>query len=194
MGEDITVLLEAWSRGDESALDRLAPSVYPHLRSMAGAFLRGERPGHTWQATALVNELFLKLIAQREPRFEHRRHFYNACARLMRRALIDHARTAHAEKRGGRQAYVPLHEEISWCNAAGPEVLDLDRALKELAALDAEQVEMFETRFLVGCSAEETAELFGTSKATVDRRMRMARAFLYQRLAPGAAPDPTASG
>ena len=188
MGEDITVLLEEWSRGDEYALDRLAPSVYPQLRSIAGAFLRGERPGHTWQATALVNELFLKLMAQREPRFEHRRHFYNACARLMRRALIDHARTAHADKRGGRQEFVPLHDELAWCNAAGPELVDLDRALSELAALDPEQVEMFETRFLVGCSAEETAELFGTSKATVDRRMRMARAFLYQRLTPEARP------
>ena len=182
MAEDITVLLDEWSQGDETALDRLAPSVFPHLRNMAGAFLRGERRGHTLQATALVNELFLKLMAQREPRFEHRRHFYNACARLMRRALIDHARTAYAEKRGGRHEQVPLHEELQWCNAAGPEMLDLDRALEELAELDAEQVEMFETRFLVGCSAEETAEIFGTSKATVDRRMRMARAFLYQRL------------
>ena len=153
------------------------------MRDLAGCLLRRERPGHTWQATALVNELFLKLIGQpKTPHFENRKHFYNACARLMRQALIDHARGVNREKRGGGEAPLPLHEEMSWFDAAGPEVIDLDRLLNELAQRDPEQVAMLETRYLLGCSAEETAEIFGTSKATVDRKIRIARAWLYQHL------------
>jgi RNA polymerase sigma factor (TIGR02999 family) len=185
---DITAALDDWARGDGTALDRMAPAVYPKLRELAGAVFRGERPGHTWQATALVSELFMKLVAQRGPRYENRLHFYNACARLMRLALIDHARGVRREKRGGTAAFVPLHEEVAWLNAAGPEILDLDRALNELAAMDAEQASMFETRFLLGSSVEETAELFGTSMSTVDRKTRLARAWLYRKLRGGAAP------
>jgi RNA polymerase sigma factor (TIGR02999 family) len=182
MAEDITMLLEEWERGDKTALDRLAPLVYPQLREIAGAYLRRERSGHTLQATALVNELFLKLLTRREPHFAGRRHFYTLTAKLMRMALIDHARTAKAEKRGGAAIPVPLHEEIPWVDASGPQMMDLDRALDDLAALDAEQAQMFELRFLIGYSVEETAELLGTSKSSVDRRVRLARAWLYQRL------------
>lgn len=185
MGGEITTALSEWAAGDRSALDRLAPAVYPHLRDLAGGMLRRERPGHTLQATALVNELFVKLIGQREKRFENRRHFYNACAKLMRLALIDHARGVNREKRGGGHAPVPLHEDMAWLDASGPEMIDLDRLLTELAGRDAEQVSMFETRYLLGCTAEETAELFGTSKATVDRKIRVARAWLYQKLKGG---------
>ncbi|HBY59292.1 MAG TPA: RNA polymerase subunit sigma-70, partial [Solibacterales bacterium] len=165
-----------------TALDRLAPAVYPQLRELAGALLRRERPGHTLQATALVSELFLKLIGQRDPRFENRQHFYNACAKLMRLALIDHARGVNRDKRGSGQPPVPLHEEMAWLDAAGPEMIDFDRLLDELSARDPEQVGMLEARYLLGCTAEETAELYGTSKATVDRKMRVARAWLYQKL------------
>jgi RNA polymerase sigma factor (TIGR02999 family) len=179
---EITQALAEWAAGDRAALGRLAPAVYPQLRDLAGALLRRERANHTWQATALVNELFLKLIGRRSPQFENRRHFYNACAQLMRMALVDHARTVNREKRGGGQYPVPLHDDIRWLDAAGPEVIDLDRLLTELAARDPEQVSMFETRYLLGCTAEETAELYGTSKATVDRKIRLARAWLYQRL------------
>lgn len=181
MTGDITTALSDWARGDKSALDRLAPAVYPQLRDLARGMLRRERPGHTLQATALVNELFLKLIAQREPRYENRRHFYNACAKLMRMALVDHARSVSREKRNGG-VRTPLHDELLWIDADSAEVLDLDRLLDELAALDAEQASMFETRFLLGCTAEETAELFSTSKATVDRKVRLARAWLFQRI------------
>jgi RNA polymerase sigma factor (TIGR02999 family) len=184
MGDDITGALEEWASGDAAALDRIAPAVYPKLRELAGAFFRGERPGHTWQATALVSELFVKLASARGSRFESRLHFYNACARIMRRALIDHARGVRAEKRGSELTFVPLHEELGWLNAAGPEVLDLDRALDELAEMDGEQAAMFETHYLLGCGIEETAELFGTSKSTVDRKVRLARAWLYRRLRP----------
>lgn len=182
--QDITTALDEWASGDLSALDRIVPEVYPKLREMAGAFFRRERPGHTWQATALVSELFLKLASQRAHKYENRLHFYNACARLMRLALIDHARTSGADKRGGQVTTVPLHPDLAWFDAASPAMLDLDRALTELAALDAEQTAMFETHYLLGCSVEETAELFQTSKSSVDRKVRMARAWLFQRLRP----------
>jgi RNA polymerase sigma factor (TIGR02999 family) len=192
--DDITRALDAWAAGDSSALDRIAPLIYPKLRELAGAYFRGERQGHTWQATALVNELFIKLASSQRYRYGDRRHFYHACARLMRQALIDHARAQQAHKRGARAVAVPLHPDLAWLDAQGPAALDLDRALTQLAQLDAEQAAMFETRYLLGCSGEETAELFQSSRATVDRKVRMARAWLYQRLAPGqtSSPDPQA--
>lgn len=188
MEQNLTGMLDDWAHGDRTALARLAPIVYPQLRQLAGAYLRGERSGHTWQATALVNELFLKLIARREARFESRRHFYALCAKVMRTALIDHARSVNASKRGGEFQVVPLHDEMQWINAAGPDVLDLDRALDELAELDPEQAQMFESRFVLGCTTEETAEMLETSVSTVDRKVRLARGWLYQRLRAGAGP------
>lgn len=180
--KDITAALSEWAAGDLSALNRIAPEIYPKLRDLAGVFFRRERPGHTWQATALVNELFVKLASQRVNKYESRLHFYNACARLMRLALIDHARTASADKRGGAAPTLPLHPDLAWFDAASPAMLDLDRALDKLAELDSEQAAIFETHYLLGCSVEETAELFQTSKSSVDRKVRMARAWLYQRL------------
>lgn len=190
MDAEITRLLDAWGGGDRSALERLAPAVYPKLRELAGSFLRRERGGHTLQATALVNELFLKLMARREAHFDSRQHFYSLAAKLMRLALIDHARAAKAGKRGGGSDRVPLHEDVPWVDAGGPMMLDLDRAMTELEALDPEQARMFEARFLLGCTVEETAELMATSKSTVDRQVRMARAFLYSRLHRDADPPP----
>ena len=189
MDNDITTLLDDWGRGDRTALDRLAPLVYPQLRDLAAAHLRRERPGHTLQATSLVNELFLKLMARREAKFENRRHFYALAGKLMRLALIDHARTAKAHKRGSGAETVPLHDELSWVNAAGPEIIDLDRVLTALEQLDAEQAQMFEMRFLLGCTVEETAELLGTSKSNVDRKVRMARAWLFKKMSDASAPD-----
>ena len=165
-------------------MDRIAPEIYPKLRELASVFFRNERPGHTWQATALVSELFVKLASQRAHKYESRLHFYNACARLMRLALIDHARTAGADKRGGEVKKVPLHPDLAWFDAASPAMLDLDRALDQLAGMDSEQAAMFEAHYLLGCSVEETAELFQTSKSSVDRKVRLARAWLYQRLVP----------
>ncbi len=190
MDPDITGALEQWAAGDAAALDRIAPAVYPKLRELARAFFMQEKSAHTWQPTALVNELFLKLIAQREPRFQNRMHFYNACARLMRLALIDHARGVRREKRGGSQTFVPLHEDLAWFNAVGEEALDLEDSMRELAALDSQQAELFETRYLLGCSVEETAEIFELSKSTVDRKIRVARAWLYRRLTRSADQQP----
>jgi RNA polymerase sigma-70 factor, ECF subfamily len=189
---NITTLLEEWSNGDRTALDRLAPAVYPDLHRIAAAFLRRESAGHTLQATALVNELFLKLIGRREKHFENRRHFYSLAAQLMRMALIDHARRLKADKRGGDVAVVPLHEEIAWVDADEATLLDLDRALSELEQLDAQQAHMFEMRYLLGCTVPETANLLGVSPSHVDRQIRMARAWLYVRLKPDADAPATA--
>ncbi|MCU0226707.1 MAG: sigma-70 family RNA polymerase sigma factor [Bryobacterales bacterium] len=194
MDAGITVLLERWGQGDRSALDQLAPLVYPHLRELAAAYLRRERPGHTLQATGLVNEIFLKLIARREVRFSSRGHFFALSAKLMRMALIDHARNAKAKKRGADAVAIPLHDELPWVNAASDDVLDLDRALDELQQMDADQARMFELRFLMGCTAEETAELMGVSVATIDRKVRVARAWLYQRLRLSATKVPQREG
>ncbi len=183
-GQDITTALEQWAAGDATALQRIAPVIYPKLRDLAGAFFRGERAGHTWQATALVSELFLKLAASRGQRYENRQHFYNACARMMRLALIDHARGIQADKRGGGLTAVPFHPEMAWLDATSPVFLDLDRALDELGEMDEAQAAMFEAHYLLGLSIEEIAQLNETSKSTVDRKIRVARAWLYRRLNP----------
>ena len=184
MAGDITLLLKQWNDGDRTALERLTPLVYPHLRAIAAAFLRRENRGHTLQATGLVHELFLRLLGRREARFENRAHFFSLSAKLMRFALIDHARRLGRDKRGGGGDAVPLHQEMPWVDACGPEVLDLDRALTELEALDAEQARMVELRYILGCNVEETAELLQVSKSTVDRKVRMGRAWLFARLHP----------
>lgn len=163
-------------------MDQLAPLVYPQLRSIAASFFRRERSAHTLDATGLVNELFLKLLARRSARFENRKHFYSLCARLMRLALIDHARAAKAEKRGSSQEALPLHDEIPWVDAGGEQYLELDAALEDLAKIAPQQAEMVELRYMVGCSVEETAEIMGVSKSTVDREVRDARAWLYRKL------------
>lgn len=179
---DVTVLLNHWIGGDQTALDRLLPLVYPDLHRLAGAYLsRGATPV-TLQTTAVVNELFLRLLSHPPKRLESRRHFYVLAARIMRAALVDHYRQSQAAKRGGGHHRVPLHDDLAWVDAASSDILMLERALDELERLDREQAELFSLRFLVGCTAEEAAEITGLSKATVDRRVRLARAWLYARL------------
>ena len=192
MDSDITQSLKDWAGGDATALDRIAPHVYPKLQELAKSLFLRERKGHTWQPTILVNELFIKLMGQREPRFENRVHFYSVCARLMRLALVDHARGVNREKRGGDLEFVPLHEDVGWFNVIGAEALDYADAMAELAKLDSQQAELFEARYLLGCSVEETAEMFEISKSTVDRKTRVARARLYRRLT-GSTGQPTES-
>jgi RNA polymerase sigma factor (TIGR02999 family) len=156
--------------------------VYPHLSSIASAYLRrGGRP-LTLQTTAVVNELFVKLLTNQPRRIEDRRHFYVLAARVIRMLLVDHYRQTHAERRGGDQQRVPLHEDLAWIDAAGDDMLAFDRALEELEQLDREQAELVSARFILGCTSSETAELLGLSKATVDRRIRWARAWLFQRI------------
>lgn len=178
---DVTLLLREWQSGDPDAMDRLFETVYPQLRRIAGALFRGERPENVLQPTSVVNELFLKLVRQRSLRFEDREHFYSLSARLMRRILLDQARSQHRQKRDGG-ASVPLSEDLAWIDAKHVETMDLDRVLDELEELDARKCRMVELRFFAGFTAEETAELLNTSKATVDRELKFARGWLYERL------------
>jgi len=180
--DGVTSLLNDWVKGDARALEQLLPLVYPDLHGLARAYLRrGARPV-TLQTTAVVNELFVKLLVNPPRRLESRRHFYVLAARVIRMALVDHYRETSADKRGGRHQRVPLHDDLAWVDANSAEMLSFDRALEELEQLDREQAELFGMRFLLGCTAEETAELTGLSKSTVDRRVRWARAWLFQRL------------
>lgn len=175
------MLLREWSAGKPEAQERLFELVYPQLRRIAGALFRGESQQSLHQPTSVVNELFLKLIRQRSLRFEDREHFYSLSARLMRRVLLDHARSQKRDKRDGGIA-VPLEEGLAWIGAKPLEVMDLDRVLNELETLDLRKCRMVEFRFFLGFTAEETAELLHTSKATVDRELRFIRAWLYERL------------
>src|SRR5947199_2469836 len=158
--EGITQLLVDWSKGDQKALDKLMPLVYSELRRQAGNYLRRERQGHTLQPTALVNEAYLKLIDQKNARWQNRAQFFGVAAQLMRRILVDHARTHQAQKRGGSD-----QQRLSLTNvdrvAEKPEVdlLALHEALNELAELDPQQARIVELKFFGGLSIEETAEV-----------------------------------
>lgn len=178
---EITILLREWSEGKPRAIEHLFERVYPQLKQIAGALLRGERPENTLQPTSVVNELFLKMIRQRSLRFEDREHFYSLSARLMRRVLVDHARSERRLKRDGGVP-VPFHEDLAGIDPKSVEIMDLDRVLVELEDLDRRKCRMVELRFFLGFTAEETAELLNTSKASVDRELRFVRGWMYDRL------------
>lgn len=183
---DITILLGKWKDGEPSAFEELMPLVYPHLRQVAAAYIRRERNPDMLQGTVLVHELYLRLLSQKKADWEDRRHFYTFSARVMRLILIDHARETQAQMRGGGQERIPLSDDLAWVNLGSPEMLDLNRALDELGALDAQKVQMVELRYFLGCTAEETASLMGVSKATVDRELRFIKSWLYKRIGGGA--------
>jgi RNA polymerase sigma factor (TIGR02999 family) len=178
---EVTLLLREWSQGKPDATEALFDLVYPHLRQIAGALFRGERPENVLQPTSVVNELFLKLIRQRSLRFEDREHFYSLSARLMRRVLVDHARSESRKKRDGG-TNVPMQDELLWIGAKPAEAIDLDRVLEELEQIDPRKCRMVELRFFLGFTAEETAELMHVSKASVDRDLRFVRGWLNDRL------------
>lgn len=178
---DVTQLLREWSEGKEAVLAPLFDQVYPTLRQIAGSLFRREGPEHLLQPTGVVNELFLKLVQQRSLRFEDRQHFYSLAASLMRRILVDHARTEGRQKRDGGTR-VPLENDMAWVGGMQVEMLDLDHVLDELAEIDAKKCKLVELRFFLGFTAEETAELMGMSKATVDREMRFVKGWIGDRL------------
>ncbi len=178
---EVTALLREWSRNKPLSSEQLFDLVYPQLRSIAGALFYGERPENLLQPTCVVHELFLKLIRQRKLDFEDRQHFYSFSARLMRRILVDYARSEKRQKRDGGIP-VPLTDAIAWVSSSEAEMLDLDLALEALERLDPRKCRMVELRFLVGLTAEETAELMGLSKASVDRDLRFARGWLQAKL------------
>jgi len=187
---DITKLLHRWEQGDREALASLASVAYDDLRAIATGYLRRESSGHTLQATALVNELYLRLAHVKGIALTDRKHFYAFAAQLMRMILIDHARQTRALKRPGSVVRVPLHEEMAWIDASSDEMLALDVALNQLEAVEERKVRVLELRFFLGCTNEETAQLLDVSRATIDRDLEFAKTWLYRRLSQ----PPPASG
>jgi RNA polymerase sigma-70 factor (ECF subfamily) len=175
----VTRLLEAWRGGDEIARDQLVPLIYQELRRRAAGHLRRERRGHTLRPTDLVHETYLRLCAQ-NPAWQNRDQLFGVASRLMRRILVDHARARLASKRGGIR--VTLVEGLAATTAAEPDMLDLDDALTELAALDQRQAHLVELRFFGGLSIEETARALDISIATANRDWVTAKAWLFRRL------------
>jgi RNA polymerase sigma factor (TIGR02999 family) len=178
----ITRLLLRWREGDQSALDQLMPLVYPRLKAIASSFEGSRSAADGIQATALVNEAFLRLVKSEGVSWESREHFFSLAALAMRHILTDYARAYLTTKRGGALKRVPLHEHVQWVSVNSEEMLDLNQALDELAKIDPRKVRMVELRYILGCTAEETAELLGVSRATVDREIDVARAWLFRRL------------
>jgi len=179
----MTLLLGQLARGDERAGQTLLPVVADELRAIAVGLLRRERAEHTLQPTALVNEAWMRLFQGGEgAEPEGRRHFYALAAKVMRQVLVDHARRRGREKRGGGEAALPLDEALAAVEVEGVDVLDLNTALDELAALDERQARVVELRFFGGLEAEEAAGVLGVSLSTVERDWRAARAWLFQRL------------
>lgn len=181
----VTQLLREWQDGEPEALNRLIPLIYDELRQLAGRHMAREYGAQTLQATALVNEAWIKLAQQSQVDFQNRTHFFGAAARLMRQILVDHARARLARKRGGGVAKVPLDEAQVQAQAADESLLALDQALNALAALDPDQARMVELRYFSGLSIEETANVMHLSPATVKRHWNTARAWLKLTLARG---------
>jgi RNA polymerase sigma factor (TIGR02999 family) len=179
---NITRLLGDWSRGDSDALEKLLPIVYAELQRVARRELRRERIDHTLQPTALINELYLRLVKQRSASWENRAQFFAVAAQLMRRILVDHARAQAAAKRGGSSPRVSLSEARDVGVEPALEVLAVDRALTRLATLDADQSRIVELRYFAGLTVEETAHVLGTSPRTVKREWRLAKAWLHGHL------------
>jgi RNA polymerase sigma factor (TIGR02999 family) len=182
VGPSVTQLLRAWSNGDETALERLLPLVEAELRRLARRYMARERRGHTLQTTALVNEAFLRLVDARQIRWKDRAHFLGISARLMRRVLVDHARSRGYQKRGGDAKQVTLSAAIPVVPEPALDVIALDRALDRLAVTDERKARVVELRFFGGLSVEETAEVLHVSGDTVKRDWRLAKLWLVRDL------------
>ena len=180
--QEITQLLVNWADGDQAALDKLMPLVYAELHRLAHHYMSRERPGHTIQTTALVNEAYLKLIDQRNMHWQNRAHFFAIAAQLMRRILVDHARSHAYAKRGGGARNVSLDEVADRLPMRASEIVALDEALAGLEQIDLRQSRIVELRFFGGLTIKETAEVMGLSPATIKSEWRTARAWLYHQL------------
>lgn len=179
---EVTRLLDDWSRGDRGALDALIPLVHHELHRLAQGYLARERPGHTLQATALVNEAYLRLVGEREMQWQSRAHFIGVAAQLMRFILVDHCRRKQYQKRGGDAPRVAFDENLQVTIEHREELLALDLALSKLAAQDERKSRIAELRYFGGLSVEETAEALSVSVATVMRDWRLTRAWLQREL------------
>src|SRR5919112_4078030 len=179
---EVTKLLKEWSNGQEQALDRLVPQIHRELRKLAASYLRKERPDHTLQPTALVNEAYLRLVDQTRVNWQNRAHFFGIAAQMMRRILIDHARAQKADKRLGKVEKLQLDENIDKAAELGDDLVALDEALQDLAAMDPKLARLVELRYFGGLTFEETAEVLGVSVITAKRHWELARSWLYRHL------------
>jgi RNA polymerase sigma factor (TIGR02999 family) len=180
--QEITKLLLAWTDGDQEALARLTSLVYAELRVLARRYMGREVPGHTLQTTALVHEAWLRLVDQRQVRWQNRAHFFGISARLMRQILVDMARSRNSVKRGGGARQVELEESVVVSQERDADLSALDEALDALAAFDARMARVVELRFFGGLTVEETAEVLKVSTDTVTRDWNAAKAWLYREL------------
>jgi RNA polymerase sigma factor (TIGR02999 family) len=181
IGGDVSVLLRAWRAGDQSALERLTPIVHDELHRLAGRYMRRERPGHSLQATALVNEAYMRLVGYTRMQWQDRAHFFAVAAQVMRRILVEHARR-HNQKRGGDVAHISLDEAALLGTDDDVDLVALDDAMTALARLEPRKVQVVEMRFFAGLSVDETAQALGISPVTVKRDWRTAKAWLYREL------------
>jgi len=179
---NITELLVGYGRGDKEAIDQLMPIVYDELRRQAARYLRREQPGHTLQTTALIHEAYIRLVDQRNVQWQNRAHFFGIAAQLMRRILVDHARTKKRVKRGGSDVRVSLDDATVAVKGQDLDVVALDEALERLAKIDEQQSRVVELRFFSGLTVEETAAVMRISAATVKRDWSMAKAWLHREL------------
>ena len=183
---EVSGLLRAWSEGDRAALDRLTPIVYDQLHRLARHYMRGERPGHSLQTSALVNEAYTRLVDYKRMQWQNRAHFFAVSAQLMRRILVEHARR-HNLKRGGGVQHVSLDETAMVGGDRAADLVALDDAMEALARLDPRKVRVVEMRYFGGLSVEETAEVLKVSPVTVMRDWSTAKAWLYRELVGGPA-------
>ncbi len=179
---DVTELLIEWSNGDKAALDKLMPLIHEELRRLAHHYMSHERPGHTLQTTALVNEAYLRLVNRKGVHWQNRAHFFAIAATLMRSLLVDHARSHAYAKRGGDARKITIDEAMIVSQERAAEVVALDDVLKQLANFDPQQSRIVELRFFGGLTIDETAEVLGLSPATIKREWSTARAWLYREL------------
>jgi RNA polymerase sigma factor (TIGR02999 family) len=180
--ERVSKLLLNWGQGDQGAREALIPLVYDELRRLARRYLRRERPDHTLQSAALVNEAYLRLIRQDQPQWQNRAHFFGVAAQLMRHILVDHARNRAAAKRGAGAPRLTLDPDVALPQARDVDLVALDDALNQLAALDPQQSRLVELRFFGGLSIEETSVVLSVSPATVKREWATARAWLQREM------------
>lgn len=182
--KSVTQLLIEWRAGDETALDKLIPIVYEELRRLAHYYMRRERPDHTLQTSALINEAYIRLVDHKGMRWQNRAHFYGVAAQAMRRVLVDHARSRGYAKRGGGAQRVELDEATSVAQKQADDLIALDDALTGLATLDPRKSKIVELRYFGGMSVEETAEALGVSAVTILRDWKTAKAWLLRAISP----------
>jgi RNA polymerase sigma factor (TIGR02999 family) len=185
--QQVTQLLVNWSNGDQAARDRLMPLVYDELHRLAHQYMKRESPGHTLQTSALVNEAFVKLVDQTNVRWQNRSHFFGIAAQLMRRILVDHARSRQTAKRGGGARPVSFDDALLVSDERSAEVVAVHEALERLAVFDSRKAQIVELRFFGGLSIDETAKVLGVSPGTVMRDWTLAKAWLHKEISAEAA-------